>query len=291
MPEPINPRGQDNPSTYFVQDKNSEAEMIRILIQDALITAGMGGPLAEQPDPSALHRILDIGCGPGGWMLELAGSYPHMALIGIDISWKMIEYARAQSQAQKLTDGVEFLVMDALQPLEFPDASFDLVNIRFGPSYLSVHDWPRLIGEMRRVLRPGGIARITNGEDSDRSNSPAYTRLTQMLLCALYRADNFFNAEGHFTEPLTNILKEHGFQNIQEKASLVEFAAGTVAGQNFYQDTIYAFQNFRPFIQKHGCASDDYDVLCEQAMSEMQRPDFRASWNMVTLWGTKPYIS
>jgi ubiquinone/menaquinone biosynthesis C-methylase UbiE len=288
MPEPINPRGQDNPSTYFVQDKNSEAEMIRILIQDDLITAGMGGPLAEQPDLSSLHRILDIGCGPGGWILELAGAYPHMSLTGIDISWKMIEYALAQAQAQKLTEGVEFFVMDALRPLEFLDQAFDLVNIRFGPSYLSVNDWPRLIQEMWRVTRPGGIVRITNGEDSDRSNCPPYTRLTQMLLCALYRAGNFFNPEGTFTGPLTHIMTQQGFQNIQNKASLVEFTAGTIAGQNFLQDTIYAFQNFRPFIHKHGCASDDYDALCQQAMDEMQRPDFRASWNMVTVWGNKP---
>ena len=74
MPEPIDPRGQDNPSQYAVTDRSNEAEMIRLMIQDSLITAGMGGPLAEQPDPGMLARVLDIGCGPGGWQLSQAVS-------------------------------------------------------------------------------------------------------------------------------------------------------------------------------------------------------------------------
>src|SRR6266436_7363217 len=163
MPEHIDPRGQDNPSNYFVEDRSSNPEMIRLMIQDRTITEGMGGPLSEQADPASLHRVLDIGCGPGGWLLETAFRYPHMELTGIDISWRMIEYARAEAQARKLTDGVAFLVMDALHPLEFSDASFDLVNIRFGSSFLLVTDWPRPLSELLRVTCPGGIVRLTDG--------------------------------------------------------------------------------------------------------------------------------
>ncbi len=47
MPESIDPRGQDNPSQYFVEDRSSNAEMIRQMIQDSTVTAGMGGPLSE----------------------------------------------------------------------------------------------------------------------------------------------------------------------------------------------------------------------------------------------------
>src|SRR5260370_39796311 len=130
--------------------------MIRLMIQDTLITTGMGGALSEQPDPASLHRVLDIGCGPGGWILEAARLYPHLNLTGIDISWRMIEYARAEAQARKLTDGDEFLVMDALHPLKLPDACFDLANPRFGGSCLLVQYWLRLLRERSRAKRPGG---------------------------------------------------------------------------------------------------------------------------------------
>src|SRR5260370_38697796 len=162
MPEPINPRGQDNPSQYFVEDRSNDAELMRLLFQDTLLTSGMGGPLAEQADPASLQRVLDIGCGPGGWILEAARLYPQMNLVGIDISCRMIEYARAQAQARKLTDGVEFLVMDALHPLKFPGDAFDLVNMRYGSSFLLQQDWPRLLSELVWVSRTGGIGRVTD---------------------------------------------------------------------------------------------------------------------------------
>src|SRR5436309_3170447 len=165
MPEHIDPRGQDNPSQYFVEDRSSNPEMVRLIIQDETMTTAMGGPLAEQADPSIFHRVLDVGCGPGGWILEAARLYPEMSFVGIDISWRMIEYARAQAQARKLTDGVEFLVMDALQPLAFPDASFDLVNMRLSSSFMKVEDWPRVLHEFLRVTRSGGIVRVTDTKE------------------------------------------------------------------------------------------------------------------------------
>src|SRR5260221_1574533 len=68
MQENIDPRGQDNPSQYVVEDRSSNPELIRLMIQDSLMTTGMGGPLAEQANPTSLHRVLDIGCGSGGWI-------------------------------------------------------------------------------------------------------------------------------------------------------------------------------------------------------------------------------
>src|SRR5260370_1195251 len=77
LPRPIKPRGQDNPSQYFVEDRSSNPEMIGLMIQDSLTKAGMGGPLSEQPDPASLHRLLDIGCGPAGLLLETLPPSPH----------------------------------------------------------------------------------------------------------------------------------------------------------------------------------------------------------------------
>jgi len=40
-------------------------------------------------------------------------------------------------------------------------------------------------------------------------------------------------------------------------------------------------------LQKMGCATEDYDAIYQQALIEMQLPDFRATWPLVTVWGTK----
>ena len=291
MPTPIDPRGKDNPSTYWVEDRSSNAEMIRLLLLDNLVTVGMGGPLAEQADPASLHRVLDVGCGPGGWILEAARLYPHMELVGFDISWRMIEYARAQAQAQKLTDGVEFRVMDALRPLEFPEASFDLVNLRNASSYLLLAGWPRLLRELVRVTRPGGVIRVTDC-GTPQTTSPAYAQLCQMLHCAGYKAGYCLTAEEWGMLPiLPQLLMESGCQNVQTKEYVVACPGGTVAGQLFYQNTLYTFQTLLPFMQKMGCTSEDYDAIYQQALLELQQNNSHAQWNYLTAWGTAPMAS
>jgi cyclopropane fatty-acyl-phospholipid synthase-like methyltransferase len=40
----------------------------------------MGGVLPEQPELTVFRRVLDIGCGPGGWIFEAAQAYPEMKL-------------------------------------------------------------------------------------------------------------------------------------------------------------------------------------------------------------------
>jgi len=57
----------DLAGTYFVQDRSNQEELKRLIVQGRLVTDVMGGVLPEQQDPTQFHRVLDIGCGPGGW--------------------------------------------------------------------------------------------------------------------------------------------------------------------------------------------------------------------------------
>ncbi|MGZ6365273.1 MAG: hypothetical protein ACXWPS_04840, partial [Ktedonobacteraceae bacterium] len=64
--------GREHPSTYFVQDRSNAEELTRVRAQDQLLTSGMGGVLAEQPDPSGFLCVLDVSCATGGWLIEVA---------------------------------------------------------------------------------------------------------------------------------------------------------------------------------------------------------------------------
>src|SRR5437879_915786 len=134
----------------MVQDRKNKKELTRLNMQDQMVTAGMGGVLPEQADPTVFRRVLDVGCGTGGWIMEEAQNYPEMSLVGIDISQRMIKYARTQAQSHQVDDRVEFWVMDALGQLDFPAASFDLVNLRLGLSFLRTWDWPKLLDKLLR---------------------------------------------------------------------------------------------------------------------------------------------
>ena len=289
MSTPTDPR-REHPSTYTVQDRSNEEELIRLQIQDQMITAGMGGVLPEQQDPTIFRRVLDVGCATGGWLIEAARTYPGMSLlVGVDVSSRMLEYARAQPAAQQVSDRVQFLTMDALRMLEFPDESFDLVNQRFGVSWLRTWDWPKLLQEYQRVTRPGGVIRVTESDMViDTSSSPAMTRLFAIFLDALYQGGHYFTPDKNgVLSQLPRLLHENGMQNVQTRAYTLEFRAGTPEGRHFYEDMKRAFRTTLPFMRKWSRVPDDYETIYQQMLSEMQQPGFVAPWNLLTVWGHK----
>lgn len=272
-------------STYIVQDKQNQEELTRITIQDQMITTSMGGVLPEQVDPTIFRRVLDVGCGTGGWIIATAKAYPSMSLAGIDISGSMIESARERAKTEQVTERVTFHVMDTLRMLEFPPAYFDLVNLRFGVSFLRTWDWPKLLNEFQRVTRRGGVVRITEC-DAVESNSPALARLVQVLLQAYHNAGHFFRPHSNgLTSELVPLLTQHGLGNVQSRVHALHYHAGTPEGQHFVEDMQHSFSTVRPFIQKWTRAPQDYDTIYQQALIEMQQSDFEATWRFVTAWG------
>jgi len=77
---------KEQPSTYFVQDRQIKEELLRLTSQDQILNAAMGGILPEQLDPTIFHRVLDVGCGTGGWAIASAQRYPTMSLVGSSLS-------------------------------------------------------------------------------------------------------------------------------------------------------------------------------------------------------------
>ena len=277
---------EESRKSDYIFSTDSNTEMARLIYQDQILSGTMG-LLPQGLQLREGGRILDVACGPAGWARALALQYPAVQVVGVDISQTMLDYAHASSQAQHFPN-ISFQLMDITTPWPLADASFDLVNLRFGGSFLLVKDWPRLLGELLRVTRPGGIVRVTDLETTQGTSS-AGNRIFQMSLCALYRSGHSLTEEKMgVTHELPHLLSESGCQQVQTKAHTLEFIAGTVGGQNTYEIARFGFQTLLPFLQKTGCASEDYDALCEQAMIEMQQPDFRVTWEILTAWGTKP---
>jgi len=46
--------------------------------------------------------------------------------------------------------------------------------------------------------------------------------------------------------------------------------------------------SFAPFARKWGKLSENAKALAQQAISEMQRPNFVATWHLLTAWGIRP---
>ena len=278
------------PNTY-VFDAESGAEMARLIDQDRLLSRCMGGLCPEVPDLSTVHDALDVACGPGGWVQEMAYAYPEMRVMGIDISQRMIEYAKALSQVQGL-DNARFQVMDALKPLDFPDASFDLVNGRLLISFLHAGSWPVVIKELVRVLRPGGTLRLTEGDGKSITNSSAFEKF-QTLMMQAFAADgrSLGPGNGHIgiTPLLGRFLQDAGCQSVQEKAHVLNFSSGTEAHGRMYEDIKVGSKLVQPFmIRKDVVTQQEIDQLYGQVLAEWLSEDFRGLLYLLSVWGQKP---
>jgi SAM-dependent methyltransferase len=118
-----------HPLTSFVE-KDDPLEH-QLLVEFDLLAARMGGALAEQSGENLefIYDVLDLMCGPGGWAHEVARTYPEMSVRGIDRSPTFVRYAQGHAARLEL-ENIQFQVMDMTQPLNLPDVSFDLINVR-----------------------------------------------------------------------------------------------------------------------------------------------------------------
>jgi ubiquinone/menaquinone biosynthesis C-methylase UbiE len=274
-------------NTYILG--HTATEMVRLTEQDRLITLGMDGLLPELSDLAGIKRVLDVACGPGGWALDLAQKYQHLQVLGIDVDGGMIDYATAQAKAGGL-DNATFRVMNALEPLDFPDNTFDLVNARFLAGFVPQNRWSQVIMELRRILRPGRIIRWTEQEWTGTSSSfeqaEAYTfqamRRTGQLLAADERNVGI-------TPLMRRFLSDAGFRNVREVAHALDFSAGTAVQRAYAQDLWMATVLLQPFHLALGVATQqELDALQQRVQEESLADDFYAIWFLLTALGTKP---
>jgi demethylmenaquinone methyltransferase/2-methoxy-6-polyprenyl-1,4-benzoquinol methylase len=90
-------------------------------------------------------RVLDACCGTGD--LAVAAEREGGIVTGLDFAPRMLERARRKSTSVTWTEG-------DLLALPFEEGAFDAATVGFGVR--NVADLDRALGELRRVLRPGG---------------------------------------------------------------------------------------------------------------------------------------
>jgi len=275
-------------NTFIVDE--SIMEMAWLLNQDQILTKGMDGLFPETIELSNVKRILDVACGPGGWVLEVARQYPDIEVVGFDISKDMIDYARAHARARGLRN-VNFSVMSALQPLDFPDNSFDMVNARTMVGFMFPKAWPQLLQEMMRVCRPGGIIRLTEFE-LPVTNSPAFEQISEMCIHATQLAKrNYAPDTRHFgiTPMLGRLLHDAGCRSLERQSYSIDFSVGMEDHESVYQDYMIVYRLIQPFLLKMQVTTPtDIERIYQQMLIEMYREDFCGIWFYLSVWGYKP---
>lgn len=104
--------------------------------------------LAQLPAALQPRRWLDLGCGTGHFTRALAERYAQGEGLALDIAEGMLRHARPQG-------GAAYFVAGDAEALPLQDASVDLLFSSLALQWCG--DFPRVLSEAQRVLRPGGV--------------------------------------------------------------------------------------------------------------------------------------
>jgi ubiquinone/menaquinone biosynthesis C-methylase UbiE len=124
--------------------------------------------------------VVDLGCGTGQLTQRLARTFPAATIVGVDLSEGMLTQAGGRLSA--LGNGARRLVRADAEQLPFAGSSVDVVVCT--ESFHWYRDQARALGELARVLRPGGrlliasIATLTSVGDRLLSGVTASARST-----------------------------------------------------------------------------------------------------------------
>jgi demethylmenaquinone methyltransferase/2-methoxy-6-polyprenyl-1,4-benzoquinol methylase len=115
--------------------------------RDAAWKRCLVGVLPAWPSPSCA----DLGCGTGDVTFLLADKYPEGRVVGLDLVEPMLEVARKRNRHRN----VRFTRQDMCST-DFAGESFDIVTGSY--ALRNAPDLGRVFDEIRRILKPGGVA-------------------------------------------------------------------------------------------------------------------------------------
>ncbi|KAG0197243.1 hypothetical protein BGX28_009256, partial [Mortierella sp. GBA30] len=124
-----------------------------------------------------VRSILDVGCGPGTWTMEMANEFPDATITGIDMSTVF--------PTTIIPGNCHFLQHNILDPLPFQDNTFDFVYQRLLIAGLRPQDWIWVLSELERVTKPGGWIELVEVDGYGGNNGPMTTKLWQWIECAM----------------------------------------------------------------------------------------------------------
>lgn len=193
------------------------------------------GDIMEKMDVQPGSKALDVCCGTADWTVALAeAAGPEGHVTGLDFSANMLESAKPKTA---LYENITLIEGNAMS-LPFEDNSFDYVTIGFG--LRNVPDYVTVLKEMRRVLKPGGIAVCL---ETSQTKIPVYRQafrfyfkyimpLFGKLFAKSYKEYSWLQEsadEFPDMEELAQLFFQAGFDRVTYKAYSGGAAAGHIA--------------------------------------------------------------
>lgn len=190
-----------------------DLERQRLLIQHGDWKTLFGNKVLFAPVTlDANDKVLEVATGPGFWIMDLAESVgPLVPMVAVDIESRLFPVCPPKN----ITFGIESVTN---LPRDWTN-SFSFVHQRLLILALQVHEWPTAVGELYRVLRPGGwvqIAETAPWVEAENPKTPCMEKLTAMY-CALLRSRNLYP---DCAQDIPAMLEAAGFVDIHSESRI-----------------------------------------------------------------------
>jgi SAM-dependent methyltransferase len=180
-------------------------------------------------------ELLEVGCGIGVGSVAIARMHGGR-VVGVDLSPRMIDWARRRARDGGVEDRASFAVADVLR-LPFEDDRFDAV---IAESVLAfIDDKERAIAEMVRVAKPGCYVGLNEGFLLTESPTPHVARLTRQIGSAMVTLPTWqaLWAESGLAERAIRTYRVDAARMIRDRfrwVGLPRLAAGSVRAALLY---------------------------------------------------------
>jgi hypothetical protein len=141
--------------SYILTQDNDEQD--RMVAQHYLLRTAFGSDY-NTPIKSLLQKgivVVDVGCGPGTWTMEMSTAFPKSTFIGVDANAFFPQDIKPRN-CHFRTCGSLLVGSDAVVSLPFPDNSIDYIYQRDMNWALNFQTYQPLLLELQRILKPGG---------------------------------------------------------------------------------------------------------------------------------------
>jgi ubiquinone/menaquinone biosynthesis C-methylase UbiE len=259
----------------------STPERERLLMQCELLKPGARWML-DQIGVDKNWWTIDIGCGPLGILDLLAESTgPGAEVIGLERDPNMLEFGH-ELMAQRGLDSVRLIQGDA-HDTGMPTSSFDLAHSRL--LLVNVPDPMGVIGEMTRIVRPGGWVAL---EEVDwlswvcEPMHPAWKRLLEINA-------EIWGKRGmdvYVGRKLPRMLMQAGLTDVESKIHVPVYRS-----DHEYQFLLLTFSkiNRSEMIEKGYVTEAEFAEMTDSLQAHLSKPDTFTTWSLFyQAWGRKP---
>ena len=142
---------------FTLSDLDGEVVARSSRVLEPLISAAMDAVIPK----SGKIRLLDAGCGSGGYISYACRRNPELTAVGVELDPEVAEATRRRLADRGLSSRVEILAGDIRS--QTPRGDFDVATLHNNVYYFPVASRPGLLALVRRFLKPGGRLLLTTG--------------------------------------------------------------------------------------------------------------------------------